>query len=506
MLKNEMIPNRITVFGIIGIICGGIIIRLFFTDWNLPLNSDNLQYFFYAIDHSLGKTNESFFIHNIGWPYVLSIFFSIFKFDNFMDYMTLQKIISISLSSITAIPIFYLCKKFVSNEYALLGSFVFTFEPRLIQNSTFGISDSLYLIMLSITFFLIFSKRINFHILSFLFLGLSIGIRSESLFILPGLVGIFLIQNKLSKNSILKLILGMFIFSIIIFGINNFKALEDSSDSLFSRIDSGVEEFKSSPETENAGGTIELVISGLINLGRFLLLSQIPLWIWFVPLGLILLVKMKKEFKSILILSFFIILPTIYAYSFSNDVRYLFGLYPIFTVISILFVKKISLKINYKKIFMITISYTVVTGIIFLTFNGVDYENESKILDLIRDFPDEIERVNNFGYETAYLTTIKLEKVDHFPVYSNQVLNQSPEVVGISRINSVDEYLKKVQENELTHLIVKEKNDYSFLDDIYSNEEKYTFLTKVKELSSDEIKLKIFEINYSEIKNFSLIN
>lgn len=89
----------------------------------------------------------------------------------------------------------------------------------------------------------------------------------------------------------------MFIFSIIILGINNFKALEDSSDSLFSRIDSGVEEFKSSPETENAGGTIELVISGLINLGRFLLLSQIPLWIWFVPLGLILLVKMKKNSK-----------------------------------------------------------------------------------------------------------------------------------------------------------------------------------------------------------------
>jgi len=52
--------------------------------------------------------------------------------------------------------------------------------------------------------------------------------------------------------------------------------------------------------------------------------------------------------------------------------------------------------------------------------------------------------------------------------------------------------------NGLTHLVIKDVNQYTFLDDIYKNEENYSFL--IKEFDSKEkgykIHLKIFKINY----------
>jgi hypothetical protein len=55
-------------------------------------------------------------------------------------------------------------------------------------------------------------------------------------------------------------------------------------------------------------------------------------------------------------------------------------------------------------------------------------------------------------------------------------------------------------ENNLTHLIVKENNNLFFLDDVYKNENKYTFLVKEYDSSNDNLKyhVKIFKIDYTE--------
>ena len=64
---------------------------------------------------------------------------------------------------------------------------------------------------------------------------------------------------------------------------------------------------------------------------------MIPIWIAFVPIGIIIILK-KIDVKSGLLISTMIImaLPAFYAYSIPlQDGRYLFFLYPIFTVISL---------------------------------------------------------------------------------------------------------------------------------------------------------------------------
>ena len=188
-----------TIVILLGVIIGGIIFRLIFSHFELPLNSDNLQYFLYALDFSLGESTNSIKIHNPGWPLFLSFFFTLFESNNYMDFMALQKIISISISSLTAIPIYFLGKKFFSKDLAIIGSILFVFEPRIVQNSTFGISDPLYVIALTIAIVLLVNSRRNFEFLAFSILGLSIIVRSEGLFLIPAFILIYFWQKKFQK-------------------------------------------------------------------------------------------------------------------------------------------------------------------------------------------------------------------------------------------------------------------------------------------------------------------
>lgn len=60
--------------------------------------------------------------------------------------MNLQRIVSVILSGITVIPVYFICKNFFNNYYSLIGATIFAIEPRIIINSTLGISEPLYIL------------------------------------------------------------------------------------------------------------------------------------------------------------------------------------------------------------------------------------------------------------------------------------------------------------------------------------------------------------------------
>ena len=500
MLQNNLQLNpsqKIITLILVIIVIGGIMFRLIFSHFELPLNSDNLQYFWYAIDHSLGETENSFRIHNNGWPMFVSIFFSAFNSENFLDFMALQKILSIIVSSLTAIPIYFLGKKFFSKELALLGSLLFVFEPRIVQNSTFGISDPLYILGLTIAIVFVVYSRKNLELLSFAILSLTIGIRSEGLFLIPAFIIVYLWQKKITKESIIKILISIIILVLILSAITFYKSFEN--ESLFSRIDSGVVEIYSSPETNLAGGPLNLLIDGVLNFVKFLGWSQFPVWMFFVPIGFIsLLIAKNQKTGIILTLLFFISLPTLYAFSFADDTRYLFPLYPIFSILALFFINKIST--NQRKFVIIQIC--IVIGLIssssiFLIWKDIDVEDEVSIFNLIKEISDKEKVVNHFGYETSYIIPVALEQTKKFPVTSNEIKNESMKVVSISRVNSFEEFMKKGIDSGLTHLVIKEKNQQIFLDDVFINENNYPFLSKEYDsVNSNYIPLKIFKINY----------
>ena len=119
----------------------------------------------------------------------------------------------------------------------------------------------------------------------------------------------------------------------------------------------------------------------------------------------------------------------------------------------------------------------------------------------MKEISDNKKIINYFGDETSYRIPTILETVD-FPIASNKILKQTMKIADISRVNSFEEYMKKGEREGLTHLIIKENNNYQFLDNIFKNEENYPYLIKEYDsiTNEGEIDLKIFKINYEKYK------
>ena len=109
---NELESKRYTAFFLGLIIILGLVLRFYYFPYDVPLSLDTLSYFSYAFEISqTGKFPIDFVLINNGWPTFLSIFFSLFKFENFIDYMELERgvsiLISVMVSSIIVLGSFF---------------------------------------------------------------------------------------------------------------------------------------------------------------------------------------------------------------------------------------------------------------------------------------------------------------------------------------------------------------------------------------------------------------
>ena len=217
-IENTQRIFKFSIIPLISIIIGSIIIRLFYFVGDIPITYDGLLYLLYAKTTSeLGHLPTNYSLDNNGWAIFLSGFFSLFSLNSAIDYMNIQKIISISLSSLTLIPIYFLMKKFVDSKYIFVGLIFFAFEPRLIQNSLLGITEPLYILLLtlSLTLFLSNDKKIIY--LSMAIVALSTIVRSEGLFLFIVFSLMFVIRFRKDKLVIPKYLPAIAIFLLILF-------------------------------------------------------------------------------------------------------------------------------------------------------------------------------------------------------------------------------------------------------------------------------------------------
>ena len=152
---SEKVKKQILILGLI--IVSAFIIRIYFGNFELPVTSDSYGYFLFASDISINsQLPNNYSISNTGWPIFLGGLFSIFQFNSVLEYMQLQKISTVILSTLTIIPVYFLCQKFFNNKLSIVGAIIFAFEPRIILNSSLGITEPLYILLgtTGIVFFL----------------------------------------------------------------------------------------------------------------------------------------------------------------------------------------------------------------------------------------------------------------------------------------------------------------------------------------------------------------
>src|SRR3989304_560994 len=313
--------NVVLSLFLIGII--GLFIRILFLHLEIPIKDDNFLYFRSAIDQITGYSSEIDAVYNNGWPFFLSLFFSIIPSNNFMDYMALQRCLTIGISVLTIIPIYYLGKHFFSKSYAMLGSAMYVFEPRIAQNSLFGITEPLYIISLTISLVLLFSKKYYLQYISFATLSCAIFIRSEGLFLLPIFFVMYFLRLGINKKSFFSFLIILFIILSILLPASIIRSEQIGNDGITGRISNSIIHITATSDG-SASQIFSIAVNGIINMLKFLAWSQIPYLIFFVPVGLILFIKSRNYYeKTLILVGISALIPTIYVNAFASESDYL---------------------------------------------------------------------------------------------------------------------------------------------------------------------------------------
>jgi hypothetical protein len=486
---------------IVGIIIGliGLIIRIYFFPYEIPVTLDGLLYFWYGVDASnSGRIPTGFNFPNNVWPLSLGIIFSISNLENYMDLMNLQRVTSLVISVLTFIPVYYILRKFFVQKYALTGLALFAVEPRLIINSLGGLPEALFVFLGSMTLVLFLSNKIKLIYISFAICAIFSLVRYEGILLLFPLSVTFLIRFRKDKKVILRLLLALIIFALTILPMTYLRMEVTGQDGIYSHIIGA-----------GGHGALDAVLSGnqdkvnfdsgVLIFIKMVLWSTFPIFFIFLPYGIFSIFKKDHKNLVMLLTVIMFLIPTLYiSIRGVSETKYLLILYPIFTLFSIFMIQKINERIKKKNIFLlIVVICTIFSSIIFLSTH-IDNEYEREAIFISNEIAKRTTTINDYHPESVYLRTVGfLDYDDH--IGKRDLIHSKIKVLWTDEYNTLNEFLNFSQKENLEYLIVdNSRNRSDFIISIFENEEKYPFLEK--EFDSNNLgfkyKVKIFKINY----------
>jgi hypothetical protein len=496
-------PKRVTKYTIFVLVIIGITIgiRYYFYPSNIPLSSDALHYFWYSSDiYQIGGLPNNWTPANNGWPIFVSIFFTIFDSKDVFTLMQIQRILSVLISVIIVIPTYFLCKKFVARKFAIIGASLVSFDPRLMINSFLGVTDLLFLLLItsSLVLFLYSNKKLVYF--SFALVSLATIVRAEGLcFFLVLSIMFFIRYRKGNWKTFVKYLILLGIFILIILPISLDRIEVTGSDGIFMRSayvgNELVSDFTNNNLVEDNSG----IVNGLKTFVKYLIWVMIPNFIIFIPLGIFLIFRNRNFDKNTIILSLGIMsIPALYAYTVpALDTRYLYTLFPMFSVLSVLAINRIIGKINKSNIIIvIIISAIIISSVLFYDYKKIDYEHERESFEIMNEISIMVDGVNKSSSESKYLSTS--QTINQWPKpYSEIEFNI--EIILYQNENNLQEWISKSKDKGLTHILIdNNKQQPDFLKEIFFEETKYTYLTKIYDSKNQgfEYQVKVFEINY----------
>ena len=508
----------------------GIGIRFTYFPYDIPFTYDSLDYFGYAVKTSqIGTLPQGWALANNGWPVFVSFFFSFMQPNTFFEHIEIQRSLSIIISSLTSIPVYFIVSKFFKKEIALVASALFIFEPRIIINSLEGgnIEFYIFLVTSGISLFLSNNKKITY--ISFCVIALSVFVRYEGLLLIIPFSIMFFVKFRSEKMVIPKYILVIAIFVLVLLPMSYLRIEAVGEDGITSHILAGFQYIQYNilqgipepgydpvlgqfdlPEKEtwlkrdqnNIVDFTSSVITGFVsNFSRMM----IPFFVLPSLIAFFIIIK-NKQFKNIdwristlILCGFFLLIPAFYSYGrHLEETRYIFPIIPIlccFCVIPLIYIKK--------KLYVA--SLIIIIGIISISvfsinFKDLDYEHEQSAFSAAKFIAQNSDGVNSFFPEGRYIKTADLE-------------NNWPDIISVSTYGHIDRLTKRFdfyeqeslnkfildfKDDGLTHIFVDGgTNRNKLLNDIFHNEKNYPYLIKEYDsLNSSGYHVKIYKIDY----------
>ena len=523
-------------------------LKLYSTDFSLPVNSDNLLFTLHAIAHTNGDFSQTSYV-GMGWSLFVSPFFSLIDSDNFIDYSNAIRVISLALAT-CAIPVMYLvCRKFFDHKYSLGGARLFAFEPHLNYNAGAAFTEPLFIITMLSSFYFVLSKNTKYIIPSLILAGAVFWIRPNGFIIFIIITIIYFITLRGQKHYFRNYALGLTLFLIVISPmlLQKYEQFGDPFYSYYSeRIFAGSYEQLLGENTGKLNPTAmdyiknrglssfleNYVLQGLLNTSMLLSKISLPYLLILIPFGILFSFRAfdqdSKYIKANWIFILLSISSMLIVIAIIPEKRFLFFLLPFLIIFSVIPIQRVveyglstfSFTKKQKNIFLIIVIFIVIILSSYFTvfqYGKPDlvFENEKKDFAkfVINNLHGNILR--EFGPATDYVAyqiiTNPPEQFKQYKIGSEwndyQELDKNEKGFDNKPIygKSIADIVKNGKEFELKYIIAKkEKNFYPFLSELYSNEEKFPYMIKIfdsNEFAYKKLKVKVFEIDYEKFNN-----
>ena len=502
-----IIERKILALVLVAIL--GIGLRVYFMPWEHHTNSPDAFIFMNeAINYSKGNF-EQFNVRFI-WPMFLSIFFQFLDNNsNLMTYTTIMRIVSISVSIITIPIIYVIAKKFISHKWAIICAAIFTLEANLIENSIFGITETIFISIGLLSFYFAIQKNEKLIPLSFLFAGVAFDIRLNGIVLLIFLL--IVCATKFSGKKLIKnVILGIIIFIAI--SIPHIIIPLDNNEIPYLRhffsVSTVIDENTAFTWKENSNSN-NVLLNALQDEFFHIFRISVPYLALFVPFGIIISLREIDWKRKMLFLTIIIsLIVAIPQYTISIEYRNLFFIVPFFAILSGIGIEELGKHTNFKNLFLVLL----IAGLLLLSFNFLRerYDIDQELLQERFDVSKYVTN-NLYGNISGDLKiqvwtqmgneNYKIKQNDSGG-FSNEKINfYSPEF----RVENLEDLKKHLKQNQINFLIVDniEDNHFPIFNKIFYKNNEYSFLEKIYDTDMEKykkIRVKIFEIDHEKLE------
>ena len=551
-LEIQSISIKYTIITLVSIAAISLLLKLYTMDFSFPVNSDVLAYSLQAISHTNGDFSQSSH-RGIGWSLFVSFFYSFIDSENFLVYSNIIRILSVIVSISTIFLVYLLGKKFFNQKYSLVVAALYAFEPHLNYNSGFGLTEPLYHLAIIGAFYFLINKNTKFIIPSLILAGAIWWIRLNGIVFFIIIIIIFIITKRNSPNFLRNLLLGISIFFVIMSPMlyDRSQQFEDPFYIAYSQyVFSGTFEKMISIEEKNVTSTAaeyiekngilsffkSFFLDGIYNIFSTLWRISFPYLFILIPFGIIFSFRAFDQDKNSITSNWIFIILSLASltitFSLIAEKRYLYYLFPFLIIFCVIPIQRVttyglntfSFSENQKSIFLIIIVFIalLLATSFTLRYDQIDNSLEAEKYEFSKYILKNLDgnSLREFGGSLDYLKLVYIEnspeKFKNCEVEFNKKLCNYDKSEGyLQRItitgNSMEEILDKGQTYDLKYIFVnKEKNDFhGFIDDVYFKEDDYPYLKKIFDSDThgfQNLKVKVFEINYDEYWNFKKIN
>ena len=519
-------------------------LKLYFIDFSVPYNTDNLGFILRGFSHLNGDFSQTP-DKGLGWSLFLFPFFHLVESDNLLDYSNLVRIISLAVSSVSIPMMYILSRRFFKRKYSLVAACLFAFEPHLNYYSGIGLAEPLYILAIIGTFYFVTSNHAKMIIPALMLSSVIWWTRINGFVILLLTTIIFFIIHKREPKTIGFYLLGLTFFFLILspmliqrdsqFGDPlyfwyNEKIFLDNYDELVS---DNIENDGSALGYIEKNGiysfTERFIFQGLENTFEILFKLLLPYLIILIPFGILFSLRAFDQKQNLIWANWIFILGTIITLivviSTVPERRFLLLLYPFLIIFSVIPIQRLveygfsTFAFTQKQKNISLFSILVLVLVLSIVFTVNQYEQPNVIF--------ENEKLQVAQYMVENLNGVVLDGNGPAFEYVSYVLVNEPHGnfkeksindpnMHSSKINpnfkrsyiyaeSIENLLTIDNTKNLQYIISNENEGFfhKYVNDIYSNEEKYPYLIKIFDSTEQEmkfVKLKIFEIDYEKFK------